>query len=101
MLSSLYRKLSQYKSLLSDINELVRNLRNVLNPLSNANKSLQENFKYNDQIADKGKIMKCRAKLEKDINSLEKEIIPSIERNIQQIKKEIADLEAASTLGGA
>lgn len=100
MLSSLYRKLSQYNNFLSDINDLVHKLKNVLDPLTYANKSLEENFKYNDEKADKGRILKCRTNLERDINTLQREIIPSIEAQIRQIEKDIADLEAASTLGG-
>lgn len=97
-LQALYSSLGEYKRFQGELEDMVTRLKTVLETLSSASRNIQDTFQYDDFSADNKNIEKNRDKVNTIIISLEKEIIPEIERKIVLLNRQIADAEMAQTL---
>lgn len=94
-LASLYRRLSEYQNYKYEVEGLIASLKNTVNPLSHAKDVLNNIYKYDDYVADNGKLANINVRLNRVLNNLENNILPSINRKIRSISDAIDDAERA------
>lgn len=99
-LTSLRRKLSEYQNFYEEVRNLVFNLKTAIDYLLDASNSIQNVYQYNDESADKNKLITDKRKLENDIDSLERDIIPAIKSKIRMLERQIEDAELAMSMRG-
>lgn len=97
-LQRLYNDLSRYQAFKSDANSIVASLKSAIEPIGYAIDKLAENYKYDDYAADNAELNTEKDRIKNIINSLERSIIPEINRNIEQLRIQIQDAEVASAL---
>jgi tRNA(Phe) wybutosine-synthesizing methylase Tyw3 len=73
---------------------MISTLKSSINFLESAEASLKSSYAYNDESADKGKILKSKSEINGLINSLNNEILPAIKQKIKKIKDDIEEAEA-------
>ena len=100
-LQALYRLLSEYKEFKRSLEDLLDNLKNALDPLEFSSRNIQETFLYNDYGADNQKIASNRGKINNVIVTIERVILPEVNRKITSINRQIADAEMAQALNAS
>lgn len=93
-LQLLYRTLYQYQNFQERVDTMISTLKSSVNSLESADSSLKNSYTYNDESADKGKILKSKSEINGLINSLNNEILPAIKQKIKKIKDDIEEAEA-------
>lgn len=94
-LASLYRRLSEYQNYKYEVEGLIASLKNAVNPLSRAKDVLNNIYKYDDYVADNGKLANINVRLNRVLSNLENNILPSINRKIRSVSDAIDDAERA------
>ena len=93
-LSSLYRLLSRYQSLLEETRQMVNTLTRAIDDLDPAATKIEHYFSIDEMSADLKEIASCGERIESNRDFLKDTAIPAINRKIEQIKREIEELEA-------
>ena len=93
-LSSLYRDLRRYQDLLSDIQRFSMTISQAAEALDPAVSKISSCYEIDEVTADGNGISSCRDRLANHKDYIIKTAVPSIERKISDIKKEIEELEA-------
>lgn len=93
-LSSLYRDLRRYQDLLSDIQCFSMTISQAFEALEPAVSKIGSCYEIDEVTADNGEITSCRDRLANHKDYIIKTAVPSIERKISDIKREIEELEA-------
>lgn len=94
-LSSLYRLLSKYQNLLYESQQMVNILVRAIDDLEPAATKIESCYSINEMSADIKQIANCRNKIESNKDFLKNTAIPAINRKIEQIQREIEELESA------
>ena len=84
--------ISNYNTLLGEINIVIGYLSNARTNILDANKSLDKYYKIDNRIADNGKLVKVANDSASTIDYLTKTVIPEINREIARFNSNIATL---------
>lgn len=93
-LSSLYRLLTRYQTLLTNAQSLVGILERAVDDLGPASSKFELYYSIDSESADLKQIFKSKEKIESHKIFLSGTAIPAIRNKISQIKREIEKLES-------
>lgn len=97
-LSSLYRELSRYNTLLGNVYGMIKHVDNAISSLDNALETvttkMDEYYAIDDSRADSEHILNCRKDLVVQNEYLNNKTVPAINNEIARIQREIEILES-------